>query len=64
MDVCLAEACRRAYDGMWLDVWDENLRSQRFYLKYLFKLVDERTYIVGAEEQRHLLMYRELIHCA
>ena len=60
MDVCLTEARRRAYEGMWLDVWDENTRAQAFYRKHLFELVGGRPYAVGAEEQWHLLMFREL----
>lgn len=59
-EACLAEAQRRTYDAIWLDVWDENLRAQAFYRKHLFNLVGERGYLVGMEEQRHLLMCREL----
>ncbi len=60
MNVCLAEARRKTCESMWLDVWDANVRAQAFYRKFRFELVGERPYIVGAQEQRHLLMYREL----
>lgn len=60
MDACLAEACKKNFDVIWLDVWDENQRALAFYRKYLFRLVGERPYVVGAAEQRHLLMCRRL----
>jgi ribosomal protein S18 acetylase RimI-like enzyme len=57
---CLAEARDRARRGIWLDVWDQNVRAQEFYRRHTFDLVGERPYVVGNETQRHLLMYREL----
>ena len=60
MAACYAEAAQRACEGIWLDVWDQNHRARGFYRKYGFELVGERSYVVGRETQRHLLMYRDL----
>ena len=57
---CLAEARDRTRNGIWLDVWDQNIRAQEFYRRHTFHFVGERPYVVGNETQRHLLMYRGL----
>ncbi len=60
LHACIAEAGNRARSGLWLDVWDQNVKAQGFYRRYLFDLAGERPYLVGNETQRHLLMYRRL----
>ena len=60
MNACMTEARDRSCGGMWLDVWDQNLRAQAFYQYFSFQFVSERPYVVGNETQRHLLMYRPL----
>ena len=57
---CLAEARDCDRSGIWLDVWDQNVRAKEFYRRQMFDLVGERPYMVGNETQRHLLMYRAL----
>ncbi len=60
MNACMTETRDRGCGGMWLDVWDQNLRAQAFYQYFLFQFAGERPYVVGNETQRHLLMYRLL----
>ena len=60
LHACIAQARDRARTGVWLDVWDQNVRAQAFYRRHLFELSGERPYVVGHETQRHLLMYRGL----
>ena len=60
LNACIAEARSRARCGLWLDVWEHNVRAQAFYRRHLFDPVGERPYTVGNETQRHLLMYRKL----
>jgi len=61
MKVCLEEALERKIEMMWLDVWEQNLRAQAFYRKYRFQEVGARSYRVGEDEQRHLLMARVVL---
>jgi ribosomal protein S18 acetylase RimI-like enzyme len=38
---CLATARQRGFATLWLGVWEENLRAQKFYAKYGFTRVGE-----------------------
>jgi ribosomal protein S18 acetylase RimI-like enzyme len=39
MRKCFDEARRKGYESVWLGVWEENHRAQRFYRKYGFEKV-------------------------
>jgi len=56
LDRCLNEARLRGCEAVWLDVWDQNHRAEAFYRKHGFRVVGERSYVVGTATQRHLLM--------
>ena len=44
------------FKTMWLGVWEENARAIAFYKKWLFKPIGEHTFLLGADEQRDLLL--------
>ena len=39
LDHCIGAAVERGFAVIWLGVWDENLRAQRFYAKFGFREV-------------------------
>jgi diamine N-acetyltransferase len=44
--------------GLWLSVWTKNLEGQKFHRKMGFVPVGEKTFLVGADPQKDLVMYR------
>ena len=47
MDWALAEARSRGHDDIYLSVYHDNLRAQRFYSKYGFVEVGRHIFMVG-----------------
>lgn len=39
LEHCLALSANEGFDSLWLQVWEENPRAQRFYAKYDFRAV-------------------------
>ncbi len=48
-------------DQVWLGVWENNLKAVAFYKKHGFYVFSEHEYILGTENQRDLLLKKELI---
>lgn len=48
MEDCLAWARGRAAKALYLSVWENNHRAQRFYKRYGFEHVGEHKFMVGA----------------
>ena len=44
---CLETARKKGFETLWLGVWEENIRAQRFYAKYGFRRVGEITFPYG-----------------
>ena len=44
---CLETAKTRGFETLWLGVWEENKRAQKFYAKYGFKRVGELMFPYG-----------------
>lgn len=44
---CLETAKARGFETLWLGVWEENKRAQKFYAKHGFKRVGELEYPYG-----------------
>ncbi len=44
---CLETAKTRGFETLWLGVWEENERAQKFYAKHDFKRVGEITFPYG-----------------
>ena len=44
---CLETARQRGFETLWLGVWEENTRAQKFYAKYGFSRVGEITFPYG-----------------
>ena len=48
MDDCLAWAREKGASALYLSVWENNHRAQRFYKRYGFEHVGEHNFMVGA----------------
>ena len=44
---CLETAKLKGFETLWLGVWEENIRAQKFYAKYGFARVGEITFPYG-----------------
>jgi diamine N-acetyltransferase len=51
MQACVSAARARAAVGLWLTVWRQNPRAQRFYQKHQFEEVGEAVFVVGNDPQ-------------
>jgi ribosomal protein S18 acetylase RimI-like enzyme len=60
MEACIREASKAGYKTMWLGVWEHNERAQQFYKRWGFQVVGEHNFLLGADEQRDLVMEREV----
>lgn len=55
MQVVLAQ---EGYDGIWLGVWEDNQRAQRFYQKFGFERIGEHKFLVGEKVDCDYLFFR------
>jgi len=60
MDACLTEARQAGYQTIWLGVWQQNSRAQRFYQRWNFFVVGDHIFQLGADRQLDWLMERSL----
>jgi ribosomal protein S18 acetylase RimI-like enzyme len=60
MRACIKEADRRSCDTIWIGVWENNKRAQRFYRKWSFAEVGTQTFKLGDDLQNDLLMQRKV----
>ncbi len=60
MDAVERCAHARAADVMWLGVWERNARARRFYEKCGYREVGEHRFVLGADEQRDVVMVKQL----
>jgi ribosomal protein S18 acetylase RimI-like enzyme len=55
MDDCIAWARRKGASALYLSVWEENQRAQRFYRRYGFEHHGEWQFMVGNHGDRDLI---------
>jgi ribosomal protein S18 acetylase RimI-like enzyme len=56
MDSCLAAGREWGAELVWLGVWERNARAIAFYQKHGFRVVGEQSFLLGADQQRDLVM--------
>lgn len=56
MDWTIAEARRRGAGDLYLSVFTQNLRAQRFYLRYGFDIVGPYHFMVGNQADEDVIM--------
>ena len=60
MQRCIDEAQEKGFQTIWLGVWERNNRAQAFYRKWNFREVGEQIFQLGSDQQRDILMQRDL----
>ena len=60
MDWVLEEAGRRGAEELYLSVYTQNLRAQRFYARYGFEVVGPCVFMVGNQADEDIAMSRAL----
>lgn len=60
MEAALAFAIQRKYDWIWLGVWEQNFKAQRFYKAWGFEKFSEHTFWMGDDPQVDWLLRRKL----
>ncbi|CAN5461495.1 spermidine/spermine N(1)-acetyltransferase [soil metagenome] len=60
LEHCIDEAKSREFDVIWLGVWEENLRAQRFYAKCGFTQVGTVTFPYGDVDGTNLVLEKKL----
>ena len=58
MDACAALAVRQDRDALWLCVWEENRRAQRFYAKKGFVPAGNHPFLLGGIADNDIVMAR------
>jgi ribosomal protein S18 acetylase RimI-like enzyme len=61
MSACIEELRQRGSDALWLGVWERNPRAISFYEKFGFVAVGERTFPLGGDPQRDIIMVRAVV---
>jgi len=59
MQEILSQPCMKAASEIYLGVWENNFRAQKFYAGYGFLVVGEYLYPVGGHRDRELIMRLE-----
>ena len=60
MDAAVEDARRRGARGIWLGVWEHNVRAVRFYAKSGFRDVGSHVFVLGSDIQSDRIMWRGL----
>lgn len=61
LNYCLETARQQGFSTLWLGVWEENKRAQKFYAKFNFRQVGTLTFPYGDTVGINLVLERELI---
>lgn len=59
MQLAIDTAAAGKFDWIWLGVWSENPRAQRFYEKWGFERFSEHAFFMGDERQTDFLLKRK-----
>ena len=60
MEAAVQDARRRRALGLWLGVWEHNVRAVRFYAKSGFRDIGSHVFVLGSDVQRDRIMWREI----
>ena len=60
MDWVIAEARRRGAEEIYLSVFTDNIRAQRFYARYGFEAVGRYDFMVGTHADEDIIMRLQL----
>jgi ribosomal protein S18 acetylase RimI-like enzyme len=60
MTAAVSDVERRGARGIWLGVWESNVRAVRFYAKHGFRDVGSHVFVLGSDVQRDKIMWRAI----
>jgi len=60
MQAALDRAAALGFSGVWLGVWEHNVRAIQFYQRWHFEVVGDHAFVVGSDVQNDLIMERSL----
>jgi len=60
METTLAYAMQQKYHWLWLGVWEQNFKAQRFYSHWGFEKFSEHTFWMGDDPQVDWMMKKQL----
>lgn len=60
MERCVLEASKRNHDGIFLAVWEHNLRAQQFYKKWSYEICTYVSNQLGEAHFRDMVMVKKL----
>jgi diamine N-acetyltransferase len=60
MQAAISEAQKRAYQTLWLGVWEHNPRAMAFYRKWGFEKIGSHVFLLGDDPQNDYLMQRSI----
>ena len=60
LEHCLRYSRQNGFDTLWLGVWEENIRAQRFYSKFGFRQVGTLLFPYGDVEGTNLVLQTDL----
>ena len=60
IEAAVQDARRRGALGLWLGVWEHNVRAVRFYAKSGFRDVGSHVFVIGSDVQSDRIMWREI----
>lgn len=58
MEACIKKASEGGHDVIWLGVWEENESAIEFYMKWGFKKVGSKEFLLGCDIQQDVVMER------
>jgi ribosomal protein S18 acetylase RimI-like enzyme len=59
MEAALIDVRARGVRGVWLGVWEHNVRAVRFYAKHGFRDIGAHVFVLGSDVQSDRIMWRE-----
>ncbi len=60
MEKCIEQACKAAFESIWLGSWKKNSRGNAFYKKMQFNIVGSTTFALGADIQEDYIFSKSL----
>ena len=61
LEACLAYAKDKAYETVWLGVWEHNPRAIAFYTKHGFEKFSDHVFVLGADVQTDWLLRKDIV---
>lgn len=61
LELAIETAKKEKRENIWLGVWEENLKAQRFYQTLGFRQIGAHDFYIGSDKQTDLLMAKKLL---